>query len=93
MIYPPSVLRVRVEEAGRRRFRLWLPLFVIWPFALLIALLLSPFVIVASALLWPRGWGRTVLLIGPHAFRLFCALRGLEVDVHDGSEHVLVSFR
>lgn len=92
MTYPPSVLRVRVE--GRdRRFRLWLPLFALWPPVLLIGLLLSPLVVVAAAVTWPRGWGRTVLLGGPHAFRLFCSLRGLEVRVRDDSETVLVSIR
>ena len=91
-MFPPSVLRVRVE--GRdRRFRLWLPLFALWPPALLVGLLLSPLVVVAAAVTWPRGWGRTVLLGGPHAFRLFCSLRGLEIRVRDDSEAVLVSIR
>ena len=92
MTLPPSVLRVRVE--GRdRRFRLWLPLCVLWPPALLIGLLLSPLVVVAAAVMWPRGWGRTVLLAGPHAFRLFCSLKGLEIRVRDSSGDVLVSLR
>ena len=92
MTFPPSVLRVRVEGDGRR-FRLWLPLFTLWPPVLLVFLLLSPLVIVAAAVMWPKGWGRTVLLGGPHAFRLFCGLRGLEINVRDGSEHVLVTLR
>ncbi len=92
MTLPPSVLRVRVEDEDSR-FRLWLPLFVLWPPVLLIGLLLSPLVIVAAAVMWPRGWGRTVLLGGPHAFRLFCSLRGLEIRVRDNSEDVLISFR
>ena len=92
MTFPPSVLRVRVE-GGDQRVRLWLPLCVLWPPVLVVSLILSPLVIVAAAVMWPRGWGRTVLLGGPHAFRLFCSLRGLEVDVRGGSGHVLVSFR
>ena len=57
MTFPPSVLRVRVEGDGRR-FRLWLPLFTLWPPVLLVFLLLSPLVIVAAAVLWPKGWGQ-----------------------------------
>ncbi len=92
MTYPPSVLRVRVDGHDRR-FRLWLPLCVLWPPVLLLALLVSPLVVVAAAIMWPRGWGRTVLLAGPHAFRLFCSLRGLEIRVRDSSEDVLIAFR
>ena len=92
MIWPPSVLRVKIRSRNRR-FTLWLPLFLVWPLGFALVAILAPFVLVLAALLWPLGWARPLLLTGPLLFRLFCSLRGLEVNVEKSSEQVLISFR
>ena len=92
MIWPPSLLGIRIGKVDGG-FRLWLPLFLIWPPILLMALVLFPFVLLLSMLLWPAGWGRTMLLTGPRLFRLFCALRGLVIDVKNGTNQVYIVFR
>ena len=91
MIFPPSLMRVRVQTR-KRRIGLWLPLFLIWPFALLLAVVLLPFVIIIAILTRNRSWSKTILLSGPLAFNLFCALRGLEVRVDQHGQKVLVYF-
>ena len=70
MMWPPSLLRLRILN-GKHRFGLWLPLFIVWPPVVIIALALLPFVLALSALLWPTGWGRPLLLAGPWFFGLF----------------------
>ncbi len=92
MNLPPSLLRVRVQNS-KRRLGLWLPLFLVWPPVVLFALALFPFVLVLAALLWRKGWGRPVLLAGPTFFRLFCALRGLVIDVEDASDQVYIAIK
>ena len=92
MIWPPSLLRVRVRSRSTR-FGLWLPLFIIWPPILIVMVVLSPLVLVCAALLWPLGFGKPLLLIGPMLFRLFCSIRGLEVAVEKSSRQALISFR
>ena len=92
MIIPPMLLRVRVQS-DKRRFGLWLPLFLIWLPVLLLGLALFPLVVVLAAFLWPWGWGRPLLLIGPATFRLVCALRGLLIDVHSPPQQVYIAFR
>ena len=72
---------------------LWLPLFLFWPPVLLIGLALFPLVLLLSVLLWPMGWGRTMLLTGPWFFRMFCALRGLVIDVKSGKDQVYIVIR
>jgi len=100
---PPMVLRVRIHNQ-RRHFGLWVPLFPVVPLLILLALLLPilllPFLLVAVAVFWYRGWGRRLLiagpwllLAGPRFVALFCALRGLEIDVQNPKEKVLISFR
>ncbi len=92
MIFPPSILRLRIRDK-ERRFGLWLPLIFIWPVFLVLALILAPLVLVTAAVLWPLGWGRPLLLAGPVIFRIICSLRGLEVNVQDGAQVVYVRFR
>ena len=92
MIWPPSVLRLRIHSQ-RRHFRLWLPLLLVWPLMVVILLALSPLILVLAIILWPSGMGKPLLLAGPLLFRVFCALRGLEVNVEQPSERVLISIR
>lgn len=92
MIWPPSLLvfRVRNETKG---FQLWLPWFLIWQPLALVALAFSPLVFLLALLLWPTGWGRTLLLTGPWFFRMFCALQGLAVDVEGGTSRIFIMVR
>ncbi len=91
MILPPSIMRIKIGEK-EKGFRLWLPLFLLWPVVLLVALLLAPFILVGAVVLWPKGWGRPLLLVGPLLLGLVFALRGLTIDVEDGDERVYISF-
>ncbi len=52
MIWPSSVVRLRIYGDGRRRMYLWVPLCVVWLPGVLIALLLAP---VAVPVLWPAA--------------------------------------
>ena len=92
MSWPPSLLRIRIRNKDRG-FALWLPLFLVWPPAIVLMVLFSPLVLLLAVLLWPWGWSRPILLAGPLLFRLFCALRGLEIKVEQPLEHVIISFR
>lgn len=92
MIWPPSLLRVQIRNSDKR-FGLWLPLLIIWPPLLLPGLALAPLVILLALLLWPLHLGRTLILSGPLLFRLFCALRGLEIAVERPKERVIICCR
>ena len=45
MTWPPSVVRLQIYENGRSKKNLWLPVCVLWPPLVLIALLLAPVVV------------------------------------------------
>ncbi len=92
MIRPPFVLRVRIRN-GNRRFGFWVPLFMVWPPIILLALGLFPLVLVLAALLWPTGRGKPLLLAGPLFFGLICSLRGLRVDVEGRSGQVFIALK
>ena len=88
MIWPPSMVRVRIYENGRRKLNLWLPVCVLWPPVVVIALLLAP---VAVPVLWlaaGKGRRRSAVMGGPVLFRLFCAIRGFYFEAGNSGNGV-----
>ena len=90
MMMPPALLRVRVQGAESRR-RLWIPVFLLWPFVVLVMALALPVCALVAALYWRRGLGRPILLVVPWLLYLACALRGLRLDVVGGGSRVFIS--
>ena len=90
---PPLFLRVYVKEKGKRRFCLWLPLFLLWALLLLLFIILLPFIVVAGVILMVLGKGGFLFGICLGTGRLICALRGLRVSVDSGDTKVLVSIQ
>lgn len=92
MMFPPSILRVRVLDKDSR-VSLWIPLILVWPLVLGLYLLLLPCIVVVAIVTWHNGWGRQILFGGPALFRLSCDLRGLKIDVTEPKESVLIYFK
>ncbi len=92
MIFPPSLMRLKVID-DQHHVNLWLPLFLIWIMLAILALVLTPLLLIAALVLWPFGWGKSLLLAGPRAYSCFCALRGLKIDVRKNREMLLMYFK
>ncbi len=90
MIWPPSVLRIRIVGKDRKRIRLWIPLFLLWPL-IVFAALVVPFVIAAVPRTRRELPIKSFLTIGPWLFVIFCAMRGLKVDVRSRDEQVYIA--
>ncbi len=89
---PPLLIKISIPF-GSSKERLWLPLFLIYPFLAVFALILLPLVLVAALLLWPMDWSRTIVLTSPYLFRVICELRGLEVDIQQKNKRILIYFK
>lgn len=92
MSTPPVWLRFRLVDE-QHRLRLWLPIFILWPFAIVFVLALLPFVLLFAAIFWYSGYGRTLLQSGPRIMSCICALRGLDVRVGQKQKGLLISVR
>ncbi len=86
---PPTIITVHIRAGDRRGFKLWLPVFLVWPFALVLLLVLLPLLLIVDCVLALTrsrvSTLRTVLDVGG----VVSALRGLYVDVEsrgDGSK-------
>lgn len=77
---PPMLMHVRIRGV-QRAFGLWLPLFLVLPLALALFVVLSPVILIAVLLFWPRGWRKRALHIFGAAFEVFNSMRGIKVDV------------
>jgi hypothetical protein len=92
MSFPPSIIRLLVHIDGRKEAGLWLPMFALWPIALVLGVMLAPLVAVLAIALWPAGYGRMLLLAGPRLFALYCSMNGLLLEVQNGTRHVYIRF-
>ena len=90
---PPLIMRIRIRNSDTK-FGLWLPLFLIIPIVAILVIALAPLALLAALILLPFGYARTVLC-APALFSVFCAMRGLEVDIVNGhkDESVLVMIK
>lgn len=83
MNLPVYLIDMTIAPNDRRPFRLWLPLFLLWPLLLVFAVLSLVLTILADIALWAMGrpYHRyTLLLIG--CFQLLAEVRGTSVHVH-----------
>ena len=87
---PPLIMRIRVRN-NNTKFGFWIPLFLIFPIVAVLVVALAPLALLAALIVLPFGYARTVLC-APALFSVFCAMRGLEVDIVKGDrdESVLV---
>ena len=93
MKLPPCIIRVKIKSEDTR-FGLWLPIFIIFPVVLVLFIALAPLALLAALIVMPFGYARTVLC-APALYSVFCAAKGLEVDIQSGKkdETVLVSIK
>jgi hypothetical protein len=103
MKQPPVLMRVEIR-GEERKFRLWLPLFLLVPLVLLLVIILLPVILVAIVIVRVTGRRRRLPLIARTSLGLLCSMRGiraacdvlcampgLRVDVCNSKEHVYVS--
>ena len=90
---PPMWMRIQIYKKDRR-IGLWLPLFLLWPLALVVLIILSPLILIAVLVLWVIGWGNWALMaikaLGAAGGCMY-AMRGLKVDVQNRYQTVYIS--
>ena len=91
MNIPPCLMHLKIYNR-QHHLNLWLPLFLAWLILLAFALALSPLVLILILFLWPIGWGKFLLMMGPSIYSLLCALKELKVDINGNKERLFLSF-
>lgn len=89
----PMFMRLRVASNGRKPFRLWFPVILIWIILFALMILILPFVILAALITWRRGPGRMLLWSYPLLIAVLWRLSGLHIEVQNAREELLIDFR
>jgi hypothetical protein len=95
MKMPPFLLKVKIKDLDHS-FSIWLPLFIIGPILLILALALLlialPFILISFLFTWESDCWRWVGKL-PALGDVVTSLPGLKIDVEDNDRHVTVIFR
>jgi hypothetical protein len=89
----PMIMRIHIVEDNRKKAGLVLPLFVVWLLVLPFIIISIPIVLLAALILWPSGYGKSILLAGPAVFMVVSALSRLHIDVEGKDGRTLIWFR
>jgi len=84
---PPSIVSMQVADEERTKFRLWFPLFILWPLVLVLLLLTFIATLVADLfnLIARRRTGYTRFILG--VLGVVNQTRGTEVCIQDRTHH------
>jgi len=87
----PLILRMQLAGPKRRSIRLWVPLFIVWPILLVLAIVTLPLLLLVAIVLILIGraaWLRTSWAL----CRIVVASRGLQIDTYtQAGQRVFVS--
>jgi len=86
----PMIMRIHIVERNKKKVRLILPLFIAWLLILPFIIILTPFVLLAALILWPSGYGKTILGIGPALISVISALSSLYIEVEGKDNKTLI---
>ena len=93
MRMPPYAVALRIVEQERTKFRIWFPLFLLWPLAIpfLILTFIATLVVDAFYLLSGQRAAYTRLLVG--VLGVVGETRGVEVFIQDPVRTVALTLR
>ena len=90
----PMVGKVRIFADDRKKFGLWLPLFLFWPVLIILMLALFPLVILIRLIKLLLRRDCKIHIAGPMFLYLAWHMRGLMIDVKSKSgDNIYINFR
>jgi hypothetical protein len=87
MRMPPYLISMRVMDQGRTKFRLWLPLFLLWLLLLPLFVLALVVTLLVDLLTLPAGWRLNFTRFLFNVVGMLGETRGTEVHVDAQDQH------
>jgi hypothetical protein len=84
----PMLMKIHIQEKGKKGVRLWLPLFLIWILLFVIVVILSPIFVLVGLVAWLRGYGRTFFFAFPMIFAVLWAMSGLRIHIEERDKKI-----
>ena len=86
----PSIISLRIQKDNRFKLKLWLPVFILWPPAIILFLMVAPFLLIAEAVLALRGTPMHLFRMLGGIVSVLSSLRGTLVNVKSPRKDALV---
>lgn len=90
---PPAIVAMRIAEEGRTTFRMWFPLFLLWPLLLVLLLLTLLVLLVVDALRLAVGRRCSYTRLLWAGLNVVGETRGTEVSVQGNMRTVALALR
>jgi len=91
MRFPPAIIDIKRIQHGRKKLRLYLPVFLLWPLALIVLAVLTP-VLIVLGILYPFAQSVRRLFQKLYAGIAFaCSLRGLSLAIEKETKTIQVN--
>lgn len=87
---PPMLLRFSIYEAGKKKINFWLPLILLYLLVLPVFLCLLPFLIVFGLVAFVFGVGKNPVSWMIWLYELWCAAKGIVIEVESKTERVYI---
>ncbi len=91
MKLPPCLVDVKIADEERTKFRMWLPLFILWPLMLALVLVALIVALLVDGVLITAGRRHGYLRLAVGCLEVMGASRGVEVSVRDKEHTVAVT--
>jgi hypothetical protein len=88
----PLFMHLKIRPAGKRGFRLWFPVILVWIVVLALLIVLLPFLLLGALFTLRRGPGLAILLIYPLFLSVLWHLGGLHIETENAESEVLIDF-
>jgi hypothetical protein len=86
----PSFISLKIHSGPRVKLRLWLPIFILWPFFLVLVLLLAPFLYIAEIISIQRGMPIRFFCLLGGVIAILSSLRGTKVKIDSPGKQAIV---
>ena len=89
----PMMMKMLIHEQGKKSFKLFIPLILVWIVLFALLIILLPFLLLAAIIAWPSGYGRIILAVIPMLFSVICSMSGLKIQIQSKDKHVYLNVR
>ena len=89
----PMIMTMRVYEEGKRPFRFFFPVILIWIIVAALMIVLLPLVLIAALVTWRSGPGKLLLIAYPIFFSVLFELSGLHIEIVNLKRELLIHFQ
>jgi len=89
----PMMMKMLIHEQGKKSFKLFIPLILVWIVLFALLIILLPFLLLAAIIAWPSGYGRIILAVIPMLFSVIWSMSGLKIQIQSKDKQVYLDVR